>query len=345
LLFRFCLFAAIGIGAAVGLCFFDYTKFKRFALPIYGATLFVLILAILTGVKHIDWYISAFASVVFIIAFAAFTDKFRNGGMLGIVRLAGLALVSIVPLFLKPDMMTAAILFAAYAVILFAAVYKNHFGGNVTAQKMCLYGGLVLALFFAVIMVVSASYRLDRVLAFIRNTDPLGANFQTHVLREVLHNSQWFGNAGAVVYSPSGQPSLPGLQTNLALANVIATFGRAAGGALILAISALIARMFALARRVKNGYGYYLSLAACVILTAEFVTNVLMNLGVFPIVGTSLPFVSYGGTSYVVNMALVGIILSVWRRNNMVGAEGICVRTEKKPLFEYHDGQLTIHFK
>jgi len=46
--------------------------------------------------------------------------------------------------------------------------------------------------------------------------------------------------------------------------------------------------------------------------------NILMNMGVFPTVSVSLPFMSYGGTNFVINMALMGLLLGIYRRKDLV---------------------------
>ena len=115
---------------------------------------------------------------------------------------------------------------------------------------------------------------------------------------------------------------------------------------MILLIGIFIVRMFMTTSKIKNCYGFYLSMSACTILSAQFLINILMNFNLFPLMSFNMPFVSYGGTGYVVNMALVGIILSVWRRNNLISyKEEVLDIPSQKGIVSFSDGRLIIDLK
>ena len=95
------LIAVIGIGVMLGLYFFDYTKLKKYAIPMYISAMSLLIItsfigATVNGAKR--WIIvgpfsissSSFASVLFIISFVGFIEKYRGEKTLGIVKLIGI---------------------------------------------------------------------------------------------------------------------------------------------------------------------------------------------------------------------------------------------------------------
>ena len=79
-----------------------------------------------------------------------------------------------------------------------------------------------------------------------------------------------------------------------------------------------IFRMFLASQRIKDGYGKYLVSSIVTVFALQIISNVLMNLGLFPILGISLPFISYGGSNFVANMALVGLMLGVYRRKDLI---------------------------
>lgn len=126
------------------------------------------------------------------------------------------------------------------------------------------------------------------------------------------------------------------------LINVIATLGWVVGIALILLVGAFIFRMFITIRKVKNDFGFFLSLAACVALSFQFITGILANFNLFPLMSISIPFVSYSGTGYIVSMAFVGLILSVWRRNKMLSANEKLENSKQKNLIYMQDGKLIV---
>ena len=118
------------------------------------------------------------------------------------------------------------------------------------------------------------------------------------------------------------------------------------GLGLIIAVAAFIIRMFAVTRKIKNDYGFYLSLSSCVILSLQFILSILVNLNMFPLASVSMPFISYGGTNYIVDMILLGIILSVWRRNNIVKRTGIGSKSlPYRKFISYEDGRIIINLK
>jgi len=59
--------------------------------------------------------------------------------------------------------------------------------------------------------------------------------------------------------------------------------------------------------------------------TIQALANILMNLGLFPITGFSLPLVSYGGTNFIMNMVLIGLLLGIYRRKDLVMAGKECM--------------------
>ena len=100
-------------------------------------------------------------------------------------------------------------------------------------------------------------------------------------------------------------------------------------------------------KKIRNTYGFYLSLAASSILSLQFITSILVNFSLFPFSSMGIPFISYGGTNYIMNMALVGIILSVWRRNKLIGREdgGAEDNQNSYQFISYKDGKIIINLK
>jgi len=350
---QYLVWAVTGAALAAGVMFFNYTNIKKWALPLYLSALGFLIFGLTAGVKYngeifmplgLVTVSASLAIVPFVLAFVGFMHRFRGEGVLGIVKLIFLGAISIYVMFLIPNMANVLILFVSYTALLFTAVWKGHFGGKLRIQKILLLTGYLLLLGFLAMSIIRTPYQLDRLFTFITHDNPNGSGWQNVQLTNLLSASKWLGGVGAIDgYAPYYM--LPALTTELALANVIITFGWTLGIALILVIIALIVRLFMIVRKIKYTFGFYLALAACVILSMQFIISVLMNLGLFPIIAIGLPFVSYGGSAYVSNMVLVGVILSVWRRNNIIGRTNKPTDNLKKPLFEYADGRLVINLK
>jgi len=348
------IWSVIGIGVAVGIMFFDYTKLKKFALPIYlSAVIFLMVgffgntfaagaMRVRIGPITLS---PALAVIPFILAFVGFMDRFHGEGIWGIVKLLFLGAISVLAIIAIPSMAFVLILLTCYAVLLFTAVARGHFSGSKRAQIFLLCGVALALVLFVIITISATPYRLTRFSAFIiPSLDPYGAGWLNMHLSNILSNAQWWG-VGADIVSHTSYYIMPDAVGNFALANVIISFGWIAGIALVTAIAALIVRIFTVTRKIRNDFGFYISLAAYAMLTSQFVMNVLMNFGLFPMVGIGLPFVSFGGSMYIANMILVGIILSVWRRNNILRATQKQTDKTKTPFFEYADGKLIVNLR
>jgi len=352
---RYFVWAVIGFGIAAGIMFFDYTKLKKFALPLYLLAVIFLIIGFFgntfaAGVMRVRigtiTMPPALSIIPFILAFVGFMDKFRGEGLWGIVKLLFFGAISVFMLILVPNTAFALTLLTCYAVLLFTAVARGHFEGSKKAQIFLLSGvALALVMLVAIIILTAELWTQRRLLGFIiPSSDPYGMGWIYYHLSNVLSQAQLWG-VGADVVSHTSYYAMPSAVSEFALANVIITFGWSVGIALVAAIAVLIARMFMVTRKVRNDFGFYITLSAYAVLAMQFVMNVLMNFGLFPMVGIGLPFVSFTGSMYVMNMVLVGLILSVWRKNNILRATGKQAENSKTPLFEYADGKLIVNLK
>jgi cell division protein FtsW (lipid II flippase) len=186
--------------------------------------------------------------------------------------------------------------------------------------------------------------------------DPQGAGYLELMVRRIFSSSQPF--AAAILDGDLSQMSLeqflPGWSTDFSLTYLIARFGYIAGFAIVTVMSILILRMFVSVMKQKNVYGFLLSFSACLAITVQAVFYVLSNIGIIIPFTVTLPFISFGGMGYIVNMMLLGLLLSVYRRTNLVkdrlqGVAGDKGRLQgvacDKRLFTYEDGKLIINFR
>ena len=357
--YRYLIYAAIGIGVMLGLYFFDYTKLKKYAIPIYVSAMSLLIITSFIGVSVNGakrWVVigpfsissASFASVLFIISFIGFLEKYRGEKVLGIVKLIGLGFISFLPIMVQPNLSVVFIMSITYTVVLFKAISKNHFSGNKKIQLLLLSGLGLTGILVIVFFVLSSPYRIARVFgAFSRGQhDPGGSGWQQVMVDKWLFSSKLLGRTSEIAEG-SLEFTLPGLTSDYVLVNIIASFGWIVGITLVLIISIFIIRLFVTTKKVKSGFGYYLSLSACTLISAQFIISILLNFNLFHFIGVDMPFVSYSGSGYIVCMALVGIILSVWRRNNLISYNEKMEMNQslQKGIISFDDGKLIIDFK
>lgn len=330
----FLTFMVLGIGVMLGICFFDYRKLRKYPFLYYLGAVFLIYLCLnfgimLHGAKRylpfgwVNLYVPGIAAVLFVISFCGMIESFRNRGWLGMTILMFLGVLSVGFILMLPCMTFAFIVAVAFAVIFLRAVYRNYFSscGKVHFWFLMGYG------IFAVVLVlgigfVGQPYRMERLFLFANRgaSDPLGSGWMYVMVYKALQASQWFGPAAPL---PEGDLNwvLPNLTGEFALLNIIANYGWVAGILVVLLVALLIVKLFCITKKMKHPFGKSLALSFCVMLSVQFLTNILMNLGYFPISSVALPFVSCTGSLYLVNSFFIGGILSVWRTNRMVPSE------------------------
>jgi len=317
---KYLLFAFIGFCAFFAAWFFRYDRLKKLALPLCISA------AALLAATHIFGFLQNgrrylmlaglhvapdVALLLFLVALAGFVEKSKGKGFFAIVKLFALSAVFSLLFITLPYATYAILTMLASAAVILAAVKKGHFG---RIKKPLLYaalgscicgGGLITVLLGSSVAQRFANWKGD-----IR-----GAGYIYHMVDKWLSASRLFGAADAAAVGYPIDKSLPALITDYAFVTLVASFGWALGIAFLVLVSLLIVRMILTVRKIKNSYGYYLFIAACTLVTLQFAASLLINLNLLPLSSISLPFVSYGPANYVVNMLLMGLLLSVYRRN------------------------------
>jgi cell division protein FtsW (lipid II flippase) len=112
---------------------------------------------------------------------------------------------------------------------------------------------------------------------------------------------------------------------------------------IIIALLFFIVKGFSLCFKQKSSLGLFVSLSIMITFTIQMLIYVVFNLGFQLISPLSLPLISYGNTATVINLGLIGLMLSVFRTGDMVKGEGGPCKNNK--LFSWNNGKLTIDFK
>ncbi|QPC47875.1 FtsW/RodA/SpoVE family cell cycle protein [Mangrovibacillus cuniculi] len=178
-----------------------------------------------------------------------------------------------------------------------------------TKSKIFLMLTFLLSMFLYFTMSFN-TYELERfktILDFQRNGD----TYITTYLRDLLANAGWFGN--------SRMPeNFMELHTDMAFVNITYFFGWVVSVFLLLCIIVLLVRLSFITLNIKDEFGKLLVAGIVTILISQFVYNILMMLGLVPYISMSLPFISYGFGPTVINSILIGLVLSIYRRKNLI---------------------------
>lgn len=169
-------------------------------------------------------------------------------------------------------------------------------------------GGMVL-------LTLISPYRLNRVTSFLDPwADPFNSGFQLVQALIAFGRGEWLGvGLGASVQKLS---YLPAAHTDFLLAVIAEEFGLVGVLTIIGLFAVVIVRAFAIARQAEAAghlYGARLAQGLGTLLGAQATINIGVNMGMLPTKGLTLPFASYGGSSMVVSMVCVGLLLLIER--------------------------------
>lgn len=313
--------ALVGLIALYVLARVDYRLYRPLAWPLLGMTVLALLLLVLPGTEAIApprngarrWLElgvsvqpSEVAKLTMVIWAAALAVK--KGEQLRSLRW-GLAAYGVIfavigfLIMLEPDLSSVALIGLLCAIVLFAAGARiGHF---------ILLGLFAVPIFWEVIR--SASYRMTRLVTFLNaGSDPQGAGYQ-------LHQSLIAVGSGGIVgvgYGESTQKFfLPEPHNDFAFAIVAEEWGLLGVSTVLIAIALIGFLGLRIARRAPDAFGFLLAVGLTALIVVSALIHICVTMALLPTTGITLPFISYGGSSIVVSLAAVGILLNIgsWR--------------------------------
>jgi rod shape determining protein RodA len=160
-------------------------------------------------------------------------------------------------------------------------------------------------------------YQKMRLVSFIKpSIDPLGAGY--HIIQsQISIGSGGFWGKGLLSGTQGKLGFLPAQHTDFIFSLLSEELGFLGAGFLILLFSILLLRGIRIAYLARNRFGTLLAGGIIALLLFQIIVNLGMNMGIMPITGLPLPFVSYGGSALITFMAGVGILLNIYSRRFM----------------------------
>jgi rod shape determining protein RodA len=202
----------------------------------------------------------------------------------------------------QPDLGTALILVMISATLIFVS------GLNWRTMAVVVLGAMLAA---PLAWHYLKPYQRERLVSFINpQSDPLGSGY--HIIQsEIAIGSGGAWGKGMFKGTQARLNFLPEQTTDFVFAVYAEEFGFA-GSMLVLALYvALIARGIWIARHARDRFGALLAVGISGVIFWQVAVNVGMATGMLPVVGITLPMVSYGGSSLIATMAAVGVLISV----------------------------------
>ena len=208
-------------------------------------------------------------------------------------------------------------------IVFFCAVMM--FFSNVNMKLLLTLAAIValalIALYAGMIALDIDDYRLRRILAFFNpSMSPQGDAYQMLQSQIAIGSGGMSGIGTFVDGSMSQLNYVPADWTDFIFATIGEAWGFVGCGVIILVYVAIIARMLYLARYTTDKYGMLVIIGVMGMLLFHVFENIGMTLGLMPITGIPLPFLSYGGSNMTTNMGGLGLVLNVTRNRSLAGS-------------------------
>ncbi len=298
----------------------NYNKYKKLANIIFGICFVLLILVLIPGIGSIrngsrSWFgigsfgiqPSEFAKLGLII----FTSKYLSNNQKeirdikkGVLPIFGVLLLIFALIMLQPDFGTGVVIVMTIVVLLFISGVKMNF-----FIKLGLVGLVGVAS-----LILIAPYRIKRIVSFLNPwTDPLGSGFQ------IIQSLYAIGPGGllGLGFGNSIQKHfyLPEPQTDFIFSIISEEFGFMGVLIVSLLFITIIVEGFKIAMKCEDLFGKYLAFGITFGLAFQTLLNLMVVVGLIPVTGVTLPFLSYGGSSLLITLCSMGVLLNINKNN------------------------------
>jgi rod shape determining protein RodA len=312
----------VGVVLFLVLALSNFKLLQNYSLALYVACVLLLVGVLFFGSTirgSTGWFVVGgislqpveFMKVSLVIALAAYFSR-RTARPFQARHLYESGLIMLLPVvlvLLQPDLGSASVLVGAWLVVLVCAGLPWRF----------LFGlaGALAVLFLMSWQFLFADYQRARILSFLDpSLDPLGQGYNVTQAIIAIGSGGLFGS-GLGFGTQSQLKFLPESQTDFIFAVIAEELGFFGVCILLAAFAVLFVRLRKQVLFSRDDFTSFILLGAGAVFFSQFLVNVGMNLGLFPVTGIGLPFVSYGGSSLLAMFVLAGIIESIIIRRSL----------------------------
>ena len=310
------LFFIIGLGLMFFLSNFNHQIFKKKANVLLLGCFILLVLVLIPGIGTVrngsrSWFgigslgiqPSEFAKIgliIFVSKYLANNQKLMFNIKKGVLPILLVIMIFFVLIMLEPDFGTAMVIVLTLTILIFISGVKVDFFVKIGLLGLC---GIV-------VLIIIAPYRMARIVSFLNPwSDPLGSGFQ------IIQSLYAIGPGGLLgqgfMKSRQKHFYLPEPQTDFIFSIISEEFGFL--GVLIVTslFFFIFYRSIRIAMNQSDLFSKYLAFGLSFGLIIQAILNLMVVVGIIPVTGVTLPFLSYGGSSLLVSLASIGIILNI----------------------------------
>jgi rod shape determining protein RodA len=313
-------YAGIGLAAMVVAVFVDPEYYRRYRKPIYVGTLGLMVIVLLTGAvtrgskRWLDLGFFKFQpsefGKLFIVLFLAglLADRAKRiGDSKTVLSAIAFAAGPIFLVFVQPDFGTAMVYAAALAGVLFVA-------GTRWTHLAILGGATVVAALLVLWIHVLKQYQQDRIVGFMhRNNEPQGATYNVTQSINAVGAGQ-LGGRGVKGATQTNLGFLPVHATDFVFASIAEQRGFVGVSILLLLYLLVVWRGLKVIAGAHDAFSAIAAGGIVVALLFQVFINVGMTIGIAPITGIPLPFVSVGGSAMIANLLAIGVLEAIYVR-------------------------------
>ncbi len=315
----------IGCIAAVILAFWDYEFLAKKFGWIICAEIFFLVLVLILGIGKeevggkswirigpIGIQPSEFVKIGFILSFAYQLDRYKERindikVVLGCLIHIG---VIVFLIMLQPDFGTTMVFLSIFAVMIFTAKISWKY----IAAAIGIIGVSLPVMWFFFFK----EYQKNRILTFFNpDMDNQVSSYQVMQSRTAIGSGQMFGQ-GLFKGTLTQNELLPAKHTDFIFAVAGEELGFIGVLLIVFLIIFIVVRCYLIAFKAKEPLGAFVAIGIGTMILVQSVENIGMTVGLTPVTGITLPFLSYGGSSMVTNFIAIGLVLNVRIRNRKI---------------------------
>jgi len=313
----------IGILAVVLLLLIDYNSFGDMQLAIYIINILLLLSVFVLGKEikgakswidlgPVNFQPAEVVKIGFILAFAKHLesrkDKLNNPPDLAVT--VGYMAVPIGLILLQNDTGTALVFIFMSAVMLFAAEINYKY---IIAAVVAFVMSTPLLWFFAL-----QPHQKNRILVFLNpELDPRGKGYHVIQSKTAIGSGQFFGE-GLFNGTLNNNGFIPERHTDFIFSVLGEELGFVGAVFVVLIFTFLLLRCIHVAKAAKDTYGMLICVGVTGMYLFHVLENIGMTIGIMPVTGIPLPFVSYGGSSLITNLLAIGLVINVGMRRQVI---------------------------
>lgn len=321
--------AILGLAIMALLAFTDYRNFRSLWWVFYIVALVLLVIVDVMGAtakgatRWIDLGFfrlqpSEVAKISLILALSSFFYKRVGKLELKDYIVTGVLMIPPIALILKePDLGTALVVIFIYAVMIIVSKPSRR-----QAAVMIVGVALFISIFTLAVFNVGPfgkllkDYQRNRVMTFIEpERDPYGTGYNVKQAQISVGSGGLFGQ-GLGRGSQSQLKFLPEPHTDFIFAGTSEALGFFGSFLIVGLFLFIIIRIFSVGAAAKDAYGLLLASGIAAMFLFQTAINIGMNLGLAPVTGIPLPFMSYGGTSLIISFLSLGLVQSIYYKEN-----------------------------